>query len=128
MFQTAEERPPRSPCARIVAAVFGTMLLVAILAVPVTTTTARVRQDQGSSLVTRTTYPRKATMFLPRYLSARARPRPGRTVKLRAIQWTATMGVIAVLGLFDYFVLCRVLRRTRRAGGGPEASSLSLLL
>ena len=114
MLQTAEERPPRGPCARIVATVFGTMLLVAFLAVPVTTMTSRTRQDQGSNLVTRTTYPRKATMFLPQYLSARARRQPGRTVELRATQWAATMGIIAVLGLFDYFVLCRVLRRARR--------------
>lgn len=111
---TDGRRPDRGPCAKIVAAVFGTMLLVAFLAVPVTTTTARVRQDQGSNLVTRTTYPRKATMFLPQYLSARARARQGRAVELRAAQWAATMGVIAVLGLFDYFVLCRVLRRPRR--------------
>jgi hypothetical protein len=104
----------RGPCARIVAAVFGTMLLVAFLAVPVTTTTSRTRQDQGSNIVTRTTYPRKATVFLPQYLTARARPRQGGTVELRATQWTATMGIIVVLGLFDYFVFCRVLRRARR--------------
>lgn len=117
MFDQAEgpeRRPARGPCGRVVAAVFGTMLLVAFLAVPVTTTTSQTRQDQGSNIVTRTTYPRKATMFLPQYLSARARRPPGRKVELRATQWTATMGIIAVLGIFDYFVLCRVLRRTRR--------------
>jgi len=106
--------PARGPCAKVVAAVFGTIFLIALLAVPVTTTTSRLRQDQGSNLVTRTTYPRKATVFLPQYLSMRARPRRGGTVELRATQWAATMGIIAVLGIFDYFVLCRVLRRRRR--------------
>ncbi|NTU51763.1 MAG: hypothetical protein HGA94_04915 [Candidatus Aminicenantes bacterium] len=117
MFAHADEverKPAAGPCARIVAAVFGTMFLVALLAVPVTTSTSRVRRDPSSNIVTRTTYPRKATMFLPQVLSMRARPRPERTVELRAVQWTATMGIIAVLGLFDYFVFCRVLRRARR--------------
>jgi hypothetical protein len=102
------------PCARIVVAVFGAMFLIALLAVPVTTMTSRVRQDLGSNIVTRTTYPRKTTMFLPQYLSVRARPQAGRTVELRSALWTATLGIIAVLGLFDYVVFCRVLRRARR--------------
>ena len=112
--ESDEKRSARGPCAKVVAAVFGTMLLVAFLAVPVTTTTSRLRQDQGSNIVTRTTYPRKATMILPQYLSTRAHPRQGRTVELRATQWTATMGIIAVLGIFDYLVFCRLLRKPRR--------------
>jgi len=109
-----ERKPAGGPCVKIVAAVFGTMFLIALLAVPVMTTTSRTHQDQGSNIVTRMTYPRKATILLPQYLSMRARQQPGRTVELRAAQWTATMGVIAVLGLFDYFVFCRLLRRPRR--------------
>jgi hypothetical protein len=112
--ESDRKRPARVPCAKVVAAVFGALFLIALLAVPVTTTTSRLRQDQGSNIVTRTTYPRKATVFLPQYLSMRAHPRQGRTVELRATQWTATMGIIAILGIFDYFVFCRVLRRVRR--------------
>jgi hypothetical protein len=112
--ESDQKRPARVPCAKVVAAVFGALFLIALLAVPVTTTTSRLRQDQGSNIVTRTTYPRKATVFLPQYLSMRAHPRQGRTVELRATQWTATMGIIAILGIFDYFVFCRVLRRVRR--------------
>jgi hypothetical protein len=115
--ESDQKQPARGPCAKVVAAVFGTLFLIALLAVPVTTTTSRLRQDQGSNIVTRTTYPRKATVFLPQYLSMRARPRQGRTVEIRAAQWTATMGIVAVLGLFDYFVFCRVLRRRRPVKG-----------
>jgi hypothetical protein len=122
MFREDENTPPRRPCAKIVAAVFGTLFLIAFLAVPVTTTTSRVRQDPGSNMVTRTTYPRKATMFLPRVLSARARRGEDREVHVRTTQWVATMAIIAVLGLFDYGVFCRLLRRPRRPDDepGPE--------
>jgi len=121
MFEQDEatgRRPARGPCARIVAAVFGVLFAIALLAVPVTTTTSRLSQEKGSNIITRTSYPRKATMFLPSYLSARAHPRPGRTVELRAAQWTATMAIIAVLGVFDYVVFCRLLRRPPRPDDG----------
>jgi len=108
-------KPPRGPCARIVVALFGTLFLIALLAVPVTTTTSRLRQDPGSNIVTRTTYPRKSTMFLPQYLSARAHSREGRVVSVHSTPWVATMAIVAVLGLFDYLVFCRLLRRTRQA-------------
>lgn len=111
---TTETATTRSPCARIVAAVFGTIFLIALLAVPVTTSTSRLRQDPGSNMVTRTTYPRKATMFLPMYLSKKARPDKSGAVELRAVQWAGTMGIVAILGLFDYVIFCRVLRRPRR--------------
>jgi hypothetical protein len=114
MFAHEEDKTPRVPCARIVAAVFGTIFLIALLAVPVTTSTSRLRQDPNSNIVTRTTYPRKATMFLPRYLSKRAHPDKGGAVELRPVQWAGTMGIVAILGLFDYFVFCRALRRPRR--------------
>jgi hypothetical protein len=117
-----ERKPAAGSCAKIVAAAFGTMFLVALLAVPVTTSTSRVRQDPGSNMVTRTTYPRKATMFLPQVLSARARRGEDREVHVRTTQWVATMAIIAVLGLFDYGVFCRLLRRPRRPDDepGPE--------
>jgi hypothetical protein len=114
MFTQDESRPPRTPCARIVAAIFGVLFLIALLAVPVTTSTSRVRQDPSSNIVTRTTYPRKAMMFLPQVLSAGAHRAEGRTVRVRSTQWVATMAIVAVLGLFDYGVFCRLLRRPRR--------------
>jgi hypothetical protein len=132
MFDQAEEtgrRPGRGPCGRIVAAVFGTIFLVALLSVPVTTTTSRTRQDEGSNIVVRTTYPVEGTMSLLRVLSLRARPKPGTAVRVRSTQWVATMAVVLVLGLFDYAVLCRLLRLGRRKeeaeeeGPGPGAAA-----
>jgi hypothetical protein len=113
-----ERKPAAGPCARIVAAVFGTMFLVALLAVPVTTSTSRVRQDPSSNIVTRTTYPRKATMFLPQFLSAGAHRDDDRTVRVRSTQWVVTMAIVLGLGFFDYGVFCRLLRRPRRPDEG----------
>ena len=101
-------------CARIIVAIFGSLFLIALLSVPVVTTASRLRQDPNSNIVIRTTYPRKTTMFLPQYLSTRAHPREGRTVRVRSTQWVATMAIIVILGLFDYVVFCRMLRRGRR--------------
>jgi hypothetical protein len=103
-------RPGRGPCARIVAAVFGSVFLVVLLSVPVTTTTSRVRQEEGSHIVVRTTYPVEGTMSLFRVLSLRSHPKPGTAVRVRAKQWGATMAIVLALGLFDYAVLCRLLR------------------
>jgi hypothetical protein len=119
MFTPEDDRPRRGPCAKIVAGVFGTLFLIALLAVPVTTTTSRVRQDPGSNMVTRTTYPRKGTMFLPQVLSAGARRDGSGTVRVRSTQWIATMAIVFVLGWFDYGVFCRLLRRPRRPDEEP---------
>jgi len=113
-------------CDKLVIALFGALFLVALFAVPVTRTTSRLRQDPGSNIVTRTVYPQKATMFLPQYLLLRAHPRQGRPVPLRGGQWAVTMAIVAILGVFDYFVFCRLLRRPRRPAD-REDPSLSLL-
>lgn len=52
-------------------------------------------------------------MFLPSYLAAKARAGKGE-VRVRSAQWVGTMAVVAVLGVFDSFALCRILRRSRR--------------
>ena len=111
------------PCARIVAAVFGSVFLIALLSVPVTTTTSRLHQDPGSAVIFKTTYPRNTTMFLPRYLSARARSGENGSIRLRAAQWTGTMAIVAVLGVFDYLVFCCLLRRKSRPSGPASCVS-----
>jgi hypothetical protein len=114
---------PMETCTKTVGAVFGTAFLIALLSVPVTTTTSRTRQDEGSNLVVRTTYPRESSMFLPRYLSTRAHPPAGTTVHLRPTPWVATMVIVLVLGLVDYVFFCRLLpspsasRKIRRSTG-----------
>ena len=125
--------PLRDPCVRLVMAAFGGLFLVTLLAVPVTISTSELRQDPGSRLVFRTTYPKSSTMFLPSYLAAKSGPRSAE-VRVRSTQWIGTMAVIAALGIFDSFALCRILRRRRRRAGGdgddpgprPRSSGLSL--
>jgi hypothetical protein len=107
-------------CAKLVIILFSCLFLAALLIVPVTTTTSRVRQDAGSNIVIRTSYPRNATMFLPRYLSLRSHPDEGRPVHLRLPQWVVTMAIVAVLGVFDYVIFCRLLRRRRPPTEEPE--------
>ncbi len=98
---------------KAVLAVFGGLFLIALLSVPVTTRSSALRQDPGSQIIFRTTYPKNSRMFLPAYLAERARPGERAQIHLRAAQWVGTMAVIAVLGIFDYLVLCRLLRRPR---------------
>jgi hypothetical protein len=126
------------PCLKIVLIVFGGLILIAVLSVPVTTTTSALRQDPGSQLVFRTTYPKNTTMFLPSYLAAKAQAKGGE-VRLRSAQWAGTVGIVFVLGVFDLFFFCRLLRRPRPRtsepgpdtdgedlGRGPRSSGLSL--
>lgn len=110
-------------CTRFVIALFGSLFLLAFLFVPCTTTTSSLRTDPYSKVVIRTTHPRNSHIFLPQYLAMKSQPREGRTVHVRSFQWSAFMIIIAVLGLFDYAVFCRLLRRTRRPS---DSSSLSL--
>jgi hypothetical protein len=95
-------------------ALFGSMFLIAFLSVPVTITTASLRSDPKSLVVFRTTHPRKAHLFLPQYLSQRAHPREGTTVRARTPQWVGFMTIVVFLGLFDYGIFCRLILRPRR--------------
>jgi hypothetical protein len=107
----------KGPCAKIVLAVFGGFFLIALLSVPVTTTESSLREDAGSRLIFRTTYPKNSTMFLPSYLAAKTGGEGG-TVRVRSAQWIGTMAIILVLGIFDHFILCRMWQRSRRRGRG----------
>ncbi len=118
MRELSKKFRPR-PCAKFVLGLFGSLFLMAFLFVPCTTTTSSLRTDPYSQVVIRTTHPRNSTIFLPQYLSMRSHPREGRTVRARSSQWAAFMIIVAVLGLFDYAIFCRLLRRTRRPTGGP---------
>lgn len=111
--------PPR-PCARTVLAVFGLLFLITLFSVPVTTRTSQDRRDPVSNVVIRTTYPRKATMFLPVYLSAQARARGTGALRIRSTPWVGTMVIVVALGIFDYIVFCRLLRRRQPREPGPD--------
>jgi hypothetical protein len=110
-------RGSSGPCAKAVLALFGSLFLIAFLAVPVTTRTSRLRQDPSSNIVFKTTYPRNTRMFLPSYLAVKDHSKDGTAVRVRSAQWIGTMAIIALLGVFDYVVFCRLWKRRRR---GPE--------
>lgn len=123
-------------CAKFVLGLFGYLFLMAFFFIPCTTTTSSLRTDPYSRVVMRTTHPRNSYIFLPQYLSMKSHPREGRTVRARSFQWAAFMIIVAVLGVFDYAIFCRLLRRTRRPAGGagpgeegsgPSADSSSSL-
>jgi len=120
-MSAAAGRSPSGPCPKVVLAVFGALFLIALLSVPVTTRTSELRRDAGSNVIFKTTYPRKARMFLPRYLSAKAHARGIEAPRLRSGQWFATLAIIAALGVFDYVLICLVLMPRRRSRGGDAS-------
>lgn len=71
-------------------------------------------------------------MFLPSYLAARSHSKNAAAVKVRSAQWIGTMAIVAVLGLFDYAVFCRLLRKRRTGpsdgddGPGDRSAGASL--
>jgi hypothetical protein len=113
-------------CGKFVVTLVGSLFLLALLFVPCTTTTSSLRTDPYSRVVIRTTHPRHVHLFLTAYLSVRSHPRQDQAVRVRATQWVATMAIVVILGVFDYFVFCRLLRRPRRPARQEDAS-LSLL-
>lgn len=112
---------PLRPWAKAMLAVFGGLFLIALLSVPVTTRTSTFRRDPGSNVIIKTTYPRQERMFLPRYLSVRAKGPGAEAVRLRSAQWLTTLAVILVLGIFDYVLVDRVLLRRRRVPSPRDA-------
>lgn len=111
-------------CAKVILAVFGSLFLIALLSVPVTTRTSELRRDPGSNVIFKTTYPRKARMFLPRYLSAKAHASGSEAPRLRSAQWFATLAIVAALGAFDYVLICLILMPRRRSrSGDPSGES-----
>ncbi len=121
-MKTRRPRPGR--CTKFVIALFGSLFLLAFLFVPCTTTTSVLRTDPYTKVVIRTTHPRNSSIFLPRYLSMRSHPEEGRTVSAPSFQWSAFMIIVAVLGLFDYAVFCRLLRRRRKRSEGAGADEM----
>ena len=90
---------------------FGALFLIALLSVPVTTRTTRLRQDPASLVAFKSTYPRNSRMLLPRDLAWTADPKKAPEVWLRAAEWLGTMAIITALGLFNFAVVRRLLPR-----------------
>ena len=106
-------------------AFFSVLFLAAVLAVPYRETHVTVAQEgRRASYATKTTTVDEGYMFLPRFLSRRgtwssAYTREELRVEMRAVLYAAEVGAVVVLGLLDYFLICR--RRPRRPRPGPPA-------
>jgi hypothetical protein len=114
-----------SRCAKAVVGIFGCLFLMALIFVPCTTTTTTLRLDPYSRVYLRTTIPKNSYVLLPQYIFQKARAQDREKIHARSFEWAAFMVLIAVLGAFDYLVVCRFFRRSgRRAGpAGREDSA-----
>ncbi|MGA2531602.1 MAG: hypothetical protein ABSG19_01055 [Candidatus Aminicenantales bacterium] len=109
-------------CTKAVVGLFGCLFLMALIFVPCTTTTTTLRLDPYSRVYLRTTIPKNSYVLLPQYILRRSSTQDRENIHARSFQWAAFMVLIAVLGTFDYLVICRYFRRAgRRADpAGPE--------
>jgi hypothetical protein len=105
----------RAGCTRVVAGVFGSLFAMAVLIIPCSRTISKTRPDPSGRLVYKTTVSKNTYLFLPQYLSARARTASGSDiVRLKSRQWLAAMAIVAFLGILDYLLFCRLLGGNRR--------------
>lgn len=98
---------------------FGLIALLVVLFPPYQETRISRTQARGSVLVRKVTTGGRGLMFLPSFLKVRGvtlsnRGREERRVVLDGRFLAGEFGVIAVLGLFDFFVLCGLRRRSNR--------------
>lgn len=118
-------------CGKRILAGFGLLLAAAILAVPYREADVIVTQEgRRATFATRTTTVNEGYMVLPRFLQRRGDwssplTRAERHTVLRSGLYAAESGVVLALGIGDYLIFCRWLRRRRagraaRRGSGPR--------
>jgi hypothetical protein len=111
-------------CGKRILAGFGLLLAAAILAVPYREADVVVTQEgRRATFATRTTTVNEGYMFLPRFLKRRGDwssplTRAERHTALRTGLYTAEIGVVIILGIGDYLIFCRWLRRRRGGRAG----------
>jgi hypothetical protein len=111
----------RAGCTKAVAGVFGGLFVMAVLIVPCSRTISNEKPDPSGRLVYKTTISKSTYLFLPQYLSARARTEGGsEIVRLKSRQWLAVMTIVAFLGILDYLLFCRILGRSGGGGSSKE--------
>jgi len=108
-----------NPCKKRVLRVFGALLFLAILFVPYRAIHLSYKRDFSTNLIWRTTAKQGGYMFLPRFLKARstkvlAKEQGRSTYLLNEKMLAAEVGIILFLGTLDYFLLCTLLKRTKK--------------
>jgi hypothetical protein len=108
-----------NPCKKRVLRVFGALLVLAVLFVPYRAIHLSYKRDISTNLIWRTTAKQSGYMFLPRFLKARSikvlAKDQDRSIYLFNVKMLAAeIGIILFLGTLDYFLLCALLKRTKK--------------
>jgi hypothetical protein len=105
-----------TPCRKRVLRIFGLLTLLVLLVPPYREIRINRYQERGSVLVRRVTTGGRGFMLLPQFLKLRGqsisgKSREERRISLNESMFFSELGVVAILGLFDYFVLCSFRKR-----------------
>jgi hypothetical protein len=108
-----------NPCKKRVLRVFGALLFLAILFIPYRAIHLSYKRDFSTNLIWRTTAKQGGYMFLPRFLKARsikvlAKDQDRSLYSLNEKMLAAEVGIILFLGTLDYFLLCALLKKTKK--------------
>ncbi len=107
-----------SHCTKNIVLIFGILFLLAVLFVPFNSSHVSFELDSRSKDVLKVTQKKSGCIFLPTYLKHRARMDSDEETRdfyhLKSALLAAEIGLILFLGLLDYFLFCRFLRKRRK--------------
>jgi hypothetical protein len=108
-----------NPCKKRVLRVFGALLVAAFLFVPYRAIHLSYKRDFRTNLIWRTTAKQGGYMFLPRFLKVRsikvqAKDQDRSIYSLNEKMLAVEIGIILLLGTLDFFLLCALLKKTKK--------------
>lgn len=107
-----------SHCTKNIVLIFGILLLLAVLFVPYKSSHVSFELDSRSKDILKVTKNKRGYIFLPSYLILRARMDSDDETKdfyhLNISLLAAEIILILFMGLLDYFLFCRFLRKRRK--------------
>lgn len=110
-----------SHCAKNIVLIFGILFLLAVLIVPYNSSHVSFELDSRSKDILKVTKNQSGYIFLATYLILRARMNSDDETRdfyhLNTVLFAAEIVLILFLGLLDYFLFCRFLRKRRKIEG-----------
>ncbi len=110
-----------SQCTKNIVLIFGILFFLAVLFVPYNSSHVSFELDSRSKDVLKVTQKKSGYIFLPTYLIFRAQMDSGDETRdfyhLNTVMLAAEIVLILFLGLLDYFLFCRFLRKRRKIVG-----------
>jgi len=108
-----------NPCQKRVFLVFGALLILALMFVPYRAIHLSFKKDFSTRLIWRTTAKQSGYMFLPRFLKAQsikvtAKDQDRSIYSFNKRIFAIEIGIILFLGTLDYFLLCGLLKKSRK--------------